>query len=284
MCVEWVDAEGWTVCERAAAAGEVPAEVARWSREGSTALWVVDGWDDGRVLLRDLATEAEVAVDAAGLEAELPRRTVLRARVVPWGDRWSFTGEPGVYGVMGVVARLDLLAQWRAGPEPALLDELRELRAGFLRQREERAAFVEHFGSDEVVFPDADALETALVRFVDFLLHRHAVPSLGGRTRAEAWRTEKGSEPAIVQWRLGDSLRGPGRPGAIYDVVEGIHFLPAYGEFRDHVAGVAEHPELYAAYLDDPGITDLPFRRAGRPGTKPREGRPTPSVLPGIAD
>lgn len=303
VAIEWVDREGWTVAERAAAAGEVPAEVARWAAEVRTALWVVDGWEGDLVLLRDIATEDEMAVTAPGLEGDLPKRAVLRARVIPHGGAWVFSGEPDVYEPMGVIARMELLRAWQESPEPALLTRLAARRAAFRRLREERAAFVTHFGGDEVVFADAADLGARLSAFVSYLLNEHRFPSLGGRTRAEATRADKGEEPSIVSFELGPTLTGPGRPGAIYDAIEGIHFLPRYGELRAHLRGEEHHPDVLALYLDDPGITALPFRRVGATGVlaralgreeaplddllagvKPLDAEVAPSVLPGWED
>jgi hypothetical protein len=303
FAIEWVDAAGWTEVEHAVRAGELPEEALRWPREVRSALWVVDGWEGRRVLLRDVATEEEVAVEAPGFEADLPRRTVVKARVVPTGDTWRFSGEPAVYEAMGVIARLDLHRAWTETPEPALLSRLRELRAAFLRQREERAAFVAHFGTDDVVFADAADMERRLAAFVNHLLNEHRVPSLGGRTRAEAFREAKGEEPKVIRFALGPTLTGPGRPGAIFDEVEGIHFLPALGEFRAHLAGTGRHPGVLDLYLRDPGITALPFRRSGGAPAlaralgvaeapldtllspwKAAPARVSPSVLPGLED
>lgn len=301
--LEWVDAEGWTEVDRAVAEGVLPPEAARWSAEVRTALWVVDGWEGPLVLLRDVATEAEVAVHAPGAEVDLPRRSVLKARVLPWEDRQVFSGAPAVYGPMGVIARMDLLRTWQEGPEPALLERLTRLRAAFRRQREEREAFVALFGADLVVHPDADALAHALERLADHLHEGHRFASLGGRTRAEAWRAERGVEPARVGFAPGPTLTGPGRHAVVYDAVEGVHFLPAYGELLAHLRGEADHPEVLARYLDDPGLGTLPFRRAGMgpvlraalgatdeadawarlEARKPR-GRAAPSVLPSFDD
>lgn len=301
--LEWVDAEGYTVVERAVRAGRVPEGLLRWPHEVRTALWVVDGWKADRVRLRDVATEEELDVHAPGAEADLTRRTVLRARVVPLQDRRVFLGEPDLYGEMGVIARMDLMRAWQEGPEPALLARLRDLRAAFRRQREERDAFIAHFGKDEVIFSGAAEMEARLAVFVSFLLNEFRFPSLAGATRTEAWRVAKGDEPKLVQFTLGPTLTGPGRPGVIYDDVEGVHFLPAYGEFVDHLRGVARHPDLVRAYLEDPGITPLPFRRAHETTRLaallgvadapldvllgPWKGGPrraTPSVLPGLED
>lgn len=303
FAIEWVDGTGHTEVDHAVAAGDLPEAALRWPREVRTALWVVDGWEGDLVLLRDIATEDEIAVHAPGVQGDLTRRTVVRARVVPWGDHLVFSGEPDLFGEMGVMARMELLQGWRETPEPGLIDELRSLRAGYLRQREERAAFVAFFGADEVVFADAAAMEAAVPRFVHFLLNEHVVPSLGGMTRAAAHRQSKGSEPSIVQFRLGETLTGPGRPGVIYDAVEGVHFLPQLGELYDHLRGVAEAAEVVRLYLDDPGITALPFRRAGATQALARflgvgdapvdtllaphkelHARRLPSVLPGFED
>ncbi|MDP2306433.1 MAG: hypothetical protein Q8P18_10445 [Pseudomonadota bacterium] len=302
--IEWVDAEGWTEVEHAVREDVLPQEALRWPREARSALWVVDGWEGDNVLLRDVRTESEVAVTAPGAQADLVRRTVIRARVVPVGDTLRFSGEPDVYDAMGVIARQDLLRQWLEGPEPALIEHLAALRAGFLRQREERDAWIRHFGSDELVFPNAKDMENRLAPFVSYLNNEHRFPSLGGLTRAEAFRTDKGADPTIMQLALGPTLTGPGRPGVIYDAVEGIHFLPSYGELLAHLRDEEAHPDVVRMYLDDPGITRLPFRRAGvtralarllvRPEDEPLDqllapykaasGRASPSVLPGLED
>lgn len=303
FAIEWVDAEGWTQTERAVRAGLVPEAALRWPREVRTALWVVDAWRDDVVQLRDVGTEEEIEVRAPGAQADLPPRCVVRARTIPHGDVRVFSGEPAIYGPMGVIARMDLMRAWMEGPEPALLAKLAELRAGFLRQREERAAFVAHFGADEVVFADAADLEGRLAVFVNYLLNEHPFPSLGGRTRANTFRAAKGEDPKVIGFALGPTLTGPGRPGAIYDEVEGVHFLPAYGEVRAHLRGEAHHPDIVRAYLEDPGITALPFRRAGRTDALARllrrddatledllaphkdlARRAAPSVLPGFED
>lgn len=302
--IEWVDAEGFTEVEHAVHAGDLPEEALRWPREVRTSLWVVDGWEGDLVLLRDVQSEAEIAVTAPGAQADLERRSVVRARVIPVGDTLRFSGEPDIWAPMGVIARMDLLQQWQGTPEPDLIARLAALREGFLRQREERAAWIAHFGVDEIVFADAADMDRRLAQFVSYVNNEHAFPSLGGRTRAAAHRSVKGDEPVIVQFALGPSLTGPGRPGAIYDTTEGVHFLPAYGEFIAHLRGDADHPDLVRAWLDDPGITRLPFRRAGggprlaalvgRPADeplerlldpyKPADRRHAPSVLPGFDD
>jgi hypothetical protein len=301
--VEWVDAEGFTQLERMVRAGTLPEAALPWTWEVRSGLWVVDGWDDERLVLRDARTDDTLRVRAPELRDQLLPRAIVRGRVVPGDGAWIFLGEPDAWAPMGVIARMDLLRRWQETPEPALIERLASLRSAFRRQREERAAWLAHFGDDLVVFRDATDLEQRLARFVNVLLNETRFPSLQGRTRAEAHTEARGDEPAVVQFSVGSTLRGPGRPGVIFDEVEGVHFLPQLGEVLDHLRGAGQHPEAVRSYLEEPGITQLPFRRAGatqalaqllgRPDgpletllerIKPAPTRVGPSVLPGFDD
>lgn len=285
FCVEWVDAEGYTEVQRAVQEGQLPVETLAWSEKVQTALWVVDGWVGEQVCLRDLATEQEVAVFAAGLQSQLPRRMVLRARVIPFEGQWYFSGEPELAGEMGVIARLELLRQWQEGPEPLLLTRMRELRKIYQQLREERDAWIAFFGKDEVLFSGPEEMEARLAGLVSHLFNVWPFPSLGHQSRAAARKAIKGDTPEIVQFQLGGVLAKPGRHGAIYDATEGIHFLPFYGEFQDHLRGAAHHPEIFQEYLEDPSISALPFVRNGhvQSGKSPAP-RWQPAVLPGMDD
>ena len=258
----WVDREGWTLVERCVADGALPPEAARWAHEARAGLWVVDGWDDDDVRLRNLATDEPCRVHAPGMAADLAPKSVLRGWLLPVGAHLVLSGTPDTWGPLGVIARMDLLAQWRATPEPALLERLAALRGAFRRQREEREAFIAHVGSDLVTFPDPATMERAFAELVNAVLNHARFPSLGGRTRAEAWRAAKGEDPKVIQVRLGGDLAGPGRHGIVYDSVEGVHVLPHLADVLDHLAGRGEHPDTVRAYLADPGVTALPFRRA----------------------
>ncbi len=304
--LEWVDGGGLTALQHLVAAGELSAEVLPWSHDVRVGLWVVDGWEGDLACIRDLATDEELVLFAPSRATELLPRSVLRARLVPDLDtpgRWRAFGEMDVWGPRGVLGRMDLLRAWQEGHEPALHARLAELRGAFRRQREERATWIAHFGADLVVFDDADAMAAGLSAFVNVLLNGTRFESLGGRTRAEAFRAAKGEEPAVIQFALGGDLSGPGRHGAIYDDHEGIHVLPRLGDFLAHLRGESHHPEVVRAYLDDPGVTWLPFRRAGATRALaevlgapdatlealllPVKGPPrraAPSVLPGFED
>ena len=256
--MEWVFEDGRTLPERQ---GIPDAE--RLSAAVRSGLFVVDGCEGGALLLRDLANDAEFAVDWLPEAGPPPlRRTVLKARIVPWRESAAFFGDPGVYGEMGVIARQTLLEAWRATPEPALVAEAAEKRSQWRRMRAQRASFVRHFGSDLVVFPDADRMESALQAFLDEFLFNS--PSSEGRTRADVFRGAHGSAPQRVELRIGESLR-PGRPALLFHEVEGALFLPAFGELQDHLAGAASHPEVAELWLTQHDLPLLGLEHAGSP-------------------
>ncbi len=240
VSVEWLDDEGYTLAERTESCG------AAWARGVRTSVWVIDAVSPGQLRVRDLEDDAELDVRVPDvLCTEVERRTVLKARVVPWDGAFAFFGDPASYGVHGVLARMQLLADWRAGPEPSCHTALAARRAAFATQRDQHRLWVETFGADLVRFPDADALERALAAFLGRL--REAAPA--------PRRPATGMEALRVELRLADDLRS--RPPAVwFDAVHGVAFLPA-----DEAPAAAD-------------------RRAHPGRSVPAE----PSVLPGVDD
>lgn len=282
---EWLDSAGLTVAE-ALAAERGYAELARWPTEARLSLWVVDGAHEDSVLLRDLQDDQEwaVAVTPAAL-AELPRKTVLRARVVPWRGRYAFFGDPGLYGQPGVLARMELLQQWRAGGEPELLAALRERRLAWGRQRNQRRVFLEHFGEELVVFESAADMESRLAGFLDHLLHRDRGCDGLAPTAAERFHAERGYLPQRIDLVPGPTLQ-TGRPAICFHERQGLLFLPAFGELRAHLSGHENHPDILDLWLTNPELPAEGLARAGLPpvALDPiRASRPAstePSVFP----
>lgn len=297
VAVEWIDDAGRTLAETLAHEPGLH-DLGRWPTEVHTALFVVDGHREGGVRVRDLADDRERLVRVPpGAEAELTRKTVLRARVVPWNGALEFFGEPAIYGEQGVLARLTLLAQWREGPEPSLLVALAERRAAFALQRDQRRVWLDQFGEELVVFPDADTMEAALDTYFERLLTQDRGPRGDRPTRAEARLAATGKPAESVHLRLGDTLR-EGRPALLFDDAAGAWFLPAFGELQDHLHGRADHPAVLDLWLGTPDLPRLALRRAGPTariaahlgredapldellGPDPRAGELNPSPLP----
>lgn len=296
MATSWVDAEGLTLAARLPNA---PADLLSWPHEVLDALWVVDGWDDSLVLLRDIATEAEVAVLAPQARAELPRRTVLRARVVPWQGANVFFGEPALYGEQGVIGRQQLLAQWRASPEPETIERTRALRLGFAEQHDQYQAFVEYFGGDQLT-GTADGLESKLNTFLEHYLFRAALSRLGHRTHAEFFSASTGKVAKRVELHLGNTLREGGEVSVVFDRVFGLHFLPSFTQLRMHLLNEASHPAVLDLYLSEPQLPAFALWRAapwsaiakhlgvseteikGELAKRKPASRASPSVFPGL--
>ena len=262
VTTEWLDEEGFTAAERLAELQGIPM-LARWPLEVRTSLWVVDGHDGEHVLIRDLQDDSDHVVRCpAAARAELPKRTVLRARIVPWTDGVEFLGAPGLYGEQGVIARLQLLDAWRQSPEPSVLAALRQRRTDFARQRAQHRVWRAHFGADLVECTDAASLEVALARFMDVLCFEDRGVSGTEHTRAECWQAETGKVPERIELRLGETLR-EGTPAMCFDRVAGIQFFPAFAELREHLIGSARNPYVYSLWSTTADLPRIGLRLAG---------------------
>lgn len=113
------------------------------------------------------------------------------------------------------------------------------IEQGWQRMREDRAAFIEFCGSDELILPPAEAEELLNT----YYRHRQ-LPSV-----------ELPSELAVS-----DTV------GVIYDQVDGLNLYADYGMLQDLFAepaltGRKRHQDLLRTYLREESITPLPIRR-----------------------
>ncbi|MFF9346544.1 hypothetical protein [Streptomyces sp. NPDC014734] len=134
-----------------------------------------------------------------------------------------------------------------------------KIEQGWQRMREDRAAFIEFCGSDELVLPPA-GVEDLLNAY-----YRHrqeaAVAAQPGRTRR---RRLPGLD--LPFFELPSELAGSDTVGVIYDQVDGLNFYADYGMLRDLFAdpaltGRRQHQGLLRTYLREESITPLPIRR-----------------------
>jgi hypothetical protein len=298
FALSWVDAEGFTLAEREQEGSPEPW-LRRLLMQQRHGLYVVDAMEGGRASVRDVLSEESLVLE---VDTPLAPRTVLRGRLLPLEDG-SFrpTGAPDLFEDMRVIARMDLAREWEYGEQKALLDRMAALREAFVFQREQRIAFLACFETDEFLADTPQMLEEALGAFLSFLLERFQPRGLAGQTYRQHFADLHGREPPEVRLELDENLRRSGRVGVIFDSQEGLHLLPSYGDFRDHLRGEGDHPEVLKAYLEDPGITALPFQRVGRSEVlaahldrsgesleamlstcKPRPSRMSPSLFPGF--
>ena len=169
-------------------------------------------------------------------------------------------------------------------------------------QREQRAAFIAHFGADELLFEDTKALGDAISGFLSHLLHEHRPASLDGRTLAETLREQGGLDLPLVAATVGESLEGAPSVGVIFDERDGISFLPGWREFLLYMNNASQDSKFVEFYLSTKEYGDLPFRRGATPARLARllgvpeapvdallaplklSRRAAPSVLPGFED
>jgi hypothetical protein len=177
----------------------------------------------------------------------------LMARIVPAGHFHLFSGSAGIYkwdGSRRHRAAVDMQMQF---PNLAFRDNEEKLMKSRETVREQHEAFVEVFGSDEIVAPGVE-LEEKYRQFVDNWNRHHTVEGVEGQS----------SPP---KFDLPSSFRRDPAAGLLSDPNEGFQFLGDYGGFLDLFARPQEHigrpetVELLFAYLEDPVISDVPFRR-----------------------
>ncbi|SOB82801.1 hypothetical protein [Streptomyces sp. 1331.2] len=132
-----------------------------------------------------------------------------------------------------------------------------KIEQGWESMRQDRAAFIEFFGSDELVLPPAEAED----RLNAYYRHRQAVA--GQPVRARGSRLPGLDFPVF---ELPRGLAESEMVGAIYDEVDGLYFYPDYGMLRDLFAdpalpGRRQHQDLLRVYLREESIAPLPLRR-----------------------
>ncbi|MFI6059463.1 hypothetical protein [Streptomyces sp. NPDC051286] len=134
-----------------------------------------------------------------------------------------------------------------------------KIEQGWQRMREDRAAFVEFCGGDELVLPPAEA-EDLLNAY-----YRHcqeaAVAAQPGRARRKRL---PGLDLPFFEFP--PELVDSDTIGVIYDQVDGLNFYADYGMLRDLFAdpartGRRRHQDLLRTYLREESIAPLPIRR-----------------------
>lgn len=134
-----------------------------------------------------------------------------------------------------------------------------KVEQGWERMREDRAAFVEFCGGDELVLPPAEAE----ARLNAYYRNRQQAALAGASDRARGRRLPG---PGLPFFELPQDLADSATIGVIYDEVDGLNFYADYGLLRDlfadpALAGRRQHQDLLREYLREESISPLPFRR-----------------------
>jgi hypothetical protein len=261
--------DGTTVLERFLASrpglSAADREMLRGWGDPVEGIFEVRGKDRDAVILLNLFDDLEYRtysnVGPAAFR-QLSKGGFAHARLVPvrplpgaWLVSGMLTAYPKSSAAQIAEATLELATQ-----HPGLACRNPErIEQGWNQMREDRAAFIEFFGGDELVLPPAQAGE----RLNAYYRHRQeaALAAYPGRRRP---RDVPGVD--IPAFELPAEFADAGTIGIIYDETDGLNFYNEYGMLRHLFATPAlaadkRYSEALRGYLGAETIGPLPLRR-----------------------
>jgi hypothetical protein len=201
----------------------------------------------------------------------LPRRGFLIARLVPirpFADAWLVSGSPSVYDKSGAVHIAQAALELATKLPELVYRNPRNIEQGWKQMRQDRAAFMEFFGSDEVVLSPAEAEEQINAHYRRW--------QEAAMARTPAARRSRRNLPGVNRpaFEFPAELADADTVGMIYDETDGLNFYNDYGMLQDLFADPAlaadrRYADVLMGYLRAETIGPLPFRRlaAAHPDT-----------------
>jgi len=134
-----------------------------------------------------------------------------------------------------------------------------KIEQGWQQMREDRAAFVEFCGSDELVLPPAEAED-----LLNAYYHQRQEAAVARQPDRARGRRLPGLD--LPFFELPGELADSDSIGVIYDEVDGLNFYADYGMLRElfakpALAGRRQHQDLLRTYLREESIAPLPISR-----------------------
>jgi hypothetical protein len=212
-------------------------------------------------LLDDLEYRAYSNMGPAAFR-RLPRGGFVHARLVPIcpvPGAWLVSGSMSVYRKSGA-AQIAQAALAVATERPELVYRNPEkVKQAWTQMREDRAAFVEFFGGDELILPPAEAEE----RLNAYHRHRQEA-ALARQPERRQPRNLPGVDAPAFEFPL--ELAHAGTIGLIYDETDGLNFYNEYGMLHALFADPAlaadkRYADVLKGYLRADTIGPLPFQR-----------------------
>ena len=210
--------------------------------------------------LRELDTKDSfpVATLAALDQTPFERGQCIGARLLPLGDRFIFSGLQCIMpDRKAAIEALEIRRKLEALVSPEAVEK---------SQREQRNAFCEFFGCDEVAVNPAE-LASTLERFQRYLFEERRDPDTGA-TRIEEFKSQFGQAFKVPEMPpLPPEILVSGDVTILCDEFDGLVFLPDYGKFKSVFdAGSSDTPvagwqELVWSYIKDPDIPIVAFER-----------------------
>ena len=192
----------------------------------------------------------------------LPKGGFLYARLVPISPvpgAWLVSGYMSSFPKSGA-AQIAQAAIRLATKRPQLVFRNPEkIEQGWKQMREDRAAFIEFFGSDELVLAPAKAEE----RLDAYYRHRQQA-ALAAHPERDKPRHVPDTDALAVEFPA--ELSDADTVGVIYDEIDGLNFYNDYGMLRELFADPAlaadkRYSDVLRGYLEADTIGPLPIRR-----------------------
>ena len=192
----------------------------------------------------------------------LPKGSFLYARLVPVSPvpgAWLVSGYMSTFPKSGA-AQIAQVAIELAATRPELVFRNPEkIEQGWKQMREDRTAFIEFFGSDELVLPPAEAVERLDA------YHRHRQQAVLA-AHPERRKPRRGPDTDLPPVELPAELADADTIGLIYDEIDGLNFYNDYGMLRELFADPAlaadkQYSDLLRGYLGSDTVAPLPIRR-----------------------
>ena len=212
-------------------------------------------------LLDDLEYRTYSNMGRAALRP-LPKGGFVHARLVPVRPvpgAWLVSGMMSPYpkSSAALIARAVLESATRR-PELVFRNP-EKVEQGWKQMREDRAAFVEFFGGDELVLPPAEAEE----RLNAYYRHQQEA-ALARQPARRRPRNLPGLDVPFFEFPPG--LADADTVGIIYDETDGLNFYPEYGMLRDlfgnpALAADKRYADVLRGYLRSETIAPLPLQR-----------------------
>lgn len=199
-------------------------------------------------MVDELTYRVRSNMDAEGIE-RIPVGGVMIGNIVPVDGEWMMSGSHQSYEADALDEMRDVAAQMAMqSPDKAFRNKEKLAKAREM-QAEQYASFVDHFGSDTIVVPGRDVGR----KVRDFFRHDY---ERAGHDPAD-W-TDPGFDFA--------ELRDVDSVGIIFDVEDGLGFVPDYAEAQKAFATPelvihTYYRELISYMLRDGDASPVPLRR-----------------------
>jgi hypothetical protein len=224
---------------------------------------------ENTISLKDLDSNERYMVVTSDNTSEKPfsKGQFISARILPLGEKFIFAGVQFV--LPDRKAAMEAIEMRRA------LEEMEDEDESMMEaQQQQREAFIELFGKDEVSIA-ARQLPSTIGRFQRYLFFERKDPETG-MTAAQVFADEFGEELKLPELPVvPNELAAAGEITLLCDEFEGILILPEYQQFKRVFASpnpdeeVPDWRDLVWNYVEEPSIPIVAFERVAE--THPQE-------------